>query len=66
MMTGDTKTVLAFVRDVAKDYLSASPSSNTVPTTVPIVEVPSGGALSVGSKIRDDMSMDEYRASREA
>jgi len=66
IQTGDTSTVLQFVRGVAKEHLKNVPSNNSVSSTPPATTTPSGGTHQTGQKDPSKMTMEEYRASREA
>ena len=59
VQTGDVKTVLAFVRETAKEVLSTPTKQNKA--TPPSVETPSGKVVSKGSKHPDKMTAQEYR-----
>jgi len=66
MQTGDTSTVLTFVRGVAKEHLSKPSNTKTVTSNPPATNTPSGGSQQTGGqKDQSKMTMDEYRASRE-
>ncbi len=64
MQQGDTKTVLSFVRDVAKEVLSASPKQTQQRSTPPKVSSPSGNVSLGGQTDPSKMNSDEYRAYR--
>ena len=66
MQTGDTTTVLSFVRDVAKEVLSAPPPANQTRSTPPVTLTPQGAPVNTGEKDPSKMSSAEYRAYREA
>ena len=62
MNSGDTDTILSFMRDVAKEVLSA-PTQQTQRTAPPMTTTPSGATASV-AKDPSNMNADEYRAYR--
>lgn len=65
MQTGDTSTVLTFVRGVAKEHLSKPSNIKKVTSNPPANLTPSGGSLKTGgSKDPSKMSNDEYREYR--
>jgi len=66
VQTGDTNTLLSFVRDVAKEVLSSAPQANQSRTTPPVTSAPQGNVNNTGVKDPSKMTAEEYRAYREA
>lgn len=66
MQTGDTKTLLSFVKDVAKEVLSASPQPTQTRSTPPVTTTPQGNLVNTGAKDPSTMTNEEYRTYRES
>lgn len=66
MQTGDTNTILSYMRDVAKEVLIASPTPTKTRTTPPVTTIPQGSPVTTVEKDPSKMNSAEYRAYREA